>query len=99
MSVAAWAASPQLDSYPNRPIRLIVGFPAGTTDDFNARVLGGKLTERFGQTVVVDPRSGASGHLAAEIAAHANPDGYTLMLAGTLTLASSISRWSCFSPA
>jgi tripartite-type tricarboxylate transporter receptor subunit TctC len=77
-------------TYPNRPIRLIVGFPAGTTDDFNARVLGGKLTEKFGQTVVVDNRSGASGHLAAEVTAHANPDGYTLMLAGTLTLASSI---------
>jgi len=77
-------------TYPNRPIRLIVGFPAGTTDDFNARVLGGKLTEKFGQTVVVDNRSGASGHLAAEVTSHANPDGYTLMLAGTLTLASSI---------
>src|SRR5687767_13085453 len=87
---AVSAASTQPDSYPNRPIRLIVGFPAGTTDDFNARVLGGKLTERFGQTVVVDNRSGASGHLAAEVASRATPDGYTLMLAGTLTLASSI---------
>ena len=90
LTAAASTATAAESSYPNRPIRLIVGFPAGTTDDFNARVLGGKLTEKFGQTVVVDNRSGASGHLAAEVAAHANPDGYTLMLAGTLTLASSI---------
>ena len=90
VSLAVWAATAQPAAYPNRPIRLIVGFPAGTTDDFNARVLGGKLTERFGQTVVVDNRSGASGHLAAEVAARSTPDGYTLMLAGTLTLASSI---------
>ena len=90
LAAAASAATAAESSYPNHPIRLIVGFPAGTTDDFNARVLGAKLTEKFGQTVVVDNRSGASGHLAAEVAAHANPDGYTLMLAGTLTLASSI---------
>ncbi len=79
--------------YPNRPIRLIVGFPAGSTDDYNARVIGPKLTERLGQPVIVDNRSGASGHLAAELAAHAAPDGYTLMLAGTLTLASSVTLY------
>jgi tripartite-type tricarboxylate transporter receptor subunit TctC len=79
--------------YPNRPIRLIVGFPAGSTDDYNARVVGPKLTERLGQPVIVDNRSGASGHLAAELAAHAAPDGYTLMLAGTLTLASSVTLY------
>ncbi|HEX2829140.1 MAG TPA: tripartite tricarboxylate transporter substrate-binding protein [Burkholderiales bacterium] len=79
--------------YPNRPIRLIVGFPAGSTDDYNARVIGPKLTERLGQPVIVDNRSGASGHLAAELAAHASPDGYTLMLAGTLTLASSVTLY------
>src|SRR5262249_37651257 len=90
LTATAFTATAAESSYPNRPIRLIVGFPAGTTDDFNAPVLGSKLTEKFGQTVVVDNRSGASGHLAAEVAAHANPDGYTLMLAGTLTLASSI---------
>jgi len=89
-AVVSTASQAAESAYPNRPIRLIIGFPAGTTDDFNARVLGGKLTERLGQTVVVDSRSGASGHLAAEIAARANPDGYTLMVAGTLTLASSI---------
>src|SRR5262245_4799566 len=77
-------------TYPNRPIRLIVRLPPGSTDDYNARVLAPKLTERLGQRAVVDNRSGASGHLAAELAAHSSPDGYTLMLAGTLTLASSI---------
>ena len=87
---AAAATGP---AYPNRPIRLIVGFPPGSTDDYNARVLAPKLTERLGQTVVVDNRSGASGHLAAELAANASPDGHTLMLAGTLTLASSITLY------
>ncbi len=92
LSFTAAAASGPV-AYPNRPIRLIVGFPPGTTDDYNARVLAPKLTERLGQTVVVDNRSGVSGHLAAELAAHASPDGYTLMLAGTLTLASSITLY------
>lgn len=92
-SVATRAASAPATEYPTRPIRLIVGFPPGSTDDYNARVLAPKLTERMGQPVVVDNRSGASGHLAAEIAAHGNPDGHTLMLAGTLTLASSITLY------
>lgn len=86
-------ASAADSGYPNRPIRLIVGFPAGSTDDYNARVVGPKLTERLGQPVVVDNRAGASGHLAAEMAAHASADGYTLMLAGTLTLASSVTLY------
>jgi tripartite-type tricarboxylate transporter receptor subunit TctC len=93
VSCAVLAASGQAPSYPDRPIRLIVGFPAGSTDDYNARIIGPKLTERLGQPVIVDNRAGAAGHLAAELAAHANPDGYTLMLAGTLTLASSITLY------
>jgi tripartite-type tricarboxylate transporter receptor subunit TctC len=92
VSFAAVAASgPAV--YPNRPIRLIVGFTPGSADDYIARVLAPKLTERLGETVVVDNRPGVSGHLAAELAARANPDGHTLMLAGTLTLASSITLY------
>ena len=71
-SVATPAANASAVEYPNRPIRLIVGFPPGSTDDYNARVLAPKLNERLGQPVVVDNRAGASGHLAAEIAAHAH---------------------------
>jgi len=92
-SAATRAAAASAIEYPTRPIRLIVGFPPGSTDDYNARILAPKLNERLGQPVVVDNRSGASGHLAAEIAAHGNPDGHTLMLAGTLTLASSITLY------
>jgi tripartite-type tricarboxylate transporter receptor subunit TctC len=92
VSVAAFGAG-DAASYPSRPIRLIVGFPPGSTDDFNARTIAAKLTERFNQSVIVDNRAGAAGHLAAEVAAHANPDGHTLMLAGTLTLASSITLY------
>lgn len=93
VNCATQAASSSPTEYASRPIRLIVGFPPGSTDDYNARVLAPKLTERLGQQIVVDNRSGASGHLAAELASRANPDGYTLMLAGTLTLASSISLY------
>ena len=90
-STALFAAD--VPSYPNRPIRLIVGFTPGSADDYIARLIAPKLTERLGQTVIVDNRAGVAGHLAAEIAARANPDGHTLMLAGTLTLASSITLY------
>ena len=86
---AVWAAAGKADAYPSKPIRLIVGFPAGGSDDYMARVVGPKLTERFGQTVIVDNRPGAAGNLASEIAARANPDGYTLVLVGAITAASS----------
>ena len=66
--------------YPNRSIRIIVGFtPAGTTDIL-ARVVGTHLSERWGQPVVIDNRPGAGGNIGAELAARANPDGYTLMM-------------------
>src|SRR5687768_6150897 len=81
VSSATWAASGQSAAYPERPIRLIVGFTAGSNDDYQARIIAPKLTERLGQTVIVDNRAGAAGHMAAELAAHANPDGHTLMLA------------------
>ena len=88
-SFGVGAASGKADSYPNKPIRWIVGFPAGGSDDFMARTIGSKITERFGQTVIVDNRPGAAGNLAAAIAARANPDGYTLLIVGSITSASS----------
>jgi tripartite-type tricarboxylate transporter receptor subunit TctC len=92
-SCAGWAADADTASYPNRPIRLIIGFPAGTTDDYMARTVAPKLSERLGQPAVVDNRAGAAGNLAAELAAHANPDGYTLLLVGSLTMASSVTLY------
>lgn len=91
---ASWgvrAADRITDSYPSKPIRIIDGFPAGGGTDYTARLIGPKLTERFGQTVVVDNRPGASSNIGAEMVAHANPDGYTLFVASSTTLASSYS--------
>jgi tripartite-type tricarboxylate transporter receptor subunit TctC len=66
-------------NYPARPIRFIVTFPPGGPSDFVARALGQKLTEAWGQQVVVDNRSGAGGVVGVEAAARASPDGYTLL--------------------
>jgi tripartite-type tricarboxylate transporter receptor subunit TctC len=75
---AAHAAQP---AYPQRPIRLIVPFGAGGGSDYVGRLVGVKLTEQMGQTVVVDNRPGAASLVGTEIAARAAPDGYTLLLA------------------
>ena len=67
-------------SYPNKPIRMIVPFTAGSATDFLARVIGPKMLETWGQQVIVDNRPSAGGIVAGEIVAHAVPDGHTLML-------------------
>ena len=66
--------------YPARPIRMLVGFTAGGGSDLAARNVAQKLIEVFGQSVVVDNRTGATGAIAAETVAKAQPDGYTLMM-------------------
>jgi tripartite-type tricarboxylate transporter receptor subunit TctC len=68
------------ESYPARPIRLIVGFGAGGVADLTTRIVGQRLGERLGQAVVIDNRPSAGGVIAAEAAATAPPDGYTLYL-------------------
>lgn len=65
--------------YPERPIRIIVPFTPGGATDILARMIGQKLTQAWGQQVVIDNRSGANGVIAAELTAKANPDGHTLM--------------------
>jgi len=77
-ATTAWGADPAAN-YPNRPVRLITGSP-GSTSDIAARFVAQKLSERWGQQVVVDNRPGAGGIIGAEIAAKAAPDGYTLMV-------------------
>ena len=67
-------------SYPNRPIRIIIPFSAGAGSDFLARQIGPKLTEKWGQQVVIDNRPSAAGTVAGEIVTRATPDGHTLMI-------------------
>ena len=81
-------------SYPDRPIRLIVTFPAGTTVDALARLIGSRLEASFKQTVLIDNRPGVSGNIGNELAAKAAPDGYTLVIAGLslVTLPTTLGR-------
>jgi tripartite-type tricarboxylate transporter receptor subunit TctC len=73
------------DAYPTRPIRVIVAYtPAGTTDIL-ARLIGQKMTESWGQSVIVENRPGANGNIGTEIAARATPDGYTILMATAAT--------------
>jgi tripartite-type tricarboxylate transporter receptor subunit TctC len=69
--------------YPERPVKIVVGFPAGSTSDGLARLLAQRLSERLGQPFVVEDRTGASGNIATEAVVDAPPDGYTLLLAGS----------------
>jgi tripartite-type tricarboxylate transporter receptor subunit TctC len=78
LALAASAAA--ADVYPSKPIRLIVPFPPGGSNDIVARMIGAQLGERLGKQVVTDNRGGAGGVLGTEIAAKASPDGYTLLL-------------------
>ena len=68
--------------FPSRPVRMVVPFPPGSASDFLARVLGQKLTEAWGQQIVVDNRPGAGGLIGGTVIAKANADGYTIGLVG-----------------
>ena len=78
----------QAQTYPAKPVRIIVPFPPGGATDPVTRILAQKLTEAWGQQVVADNRGGASGNIGAELAAKAPPDGYTLfMTSGSIVAA------------
>src|SRR5262245_2507250 len=68
-------------AYPSRPVRILVGFPPGGTNDIHARLAAQLLSERLGKQFVVENRAGAGGNLATEALVRAEPDGYTLLLA------------------
>ncbi len=80
LAAALIAPGAQAQPYPNKPIRMIVGFPPGGGTDVVARVIGQKLSEWYGQTVVVENRAGATGTIGADVLAKSPPDGYTLMM-------------------
>ncbi len=73
-------------SYPTKPIRFIVTFAAGGGTDILARAIGQKLTEKWGQSVIVDNRAGANGNIGTEMVAKSAPDGYTILLTTNATI-------------
>src|SRR6516225_2287083 len=84
MTVVAGVQTGNADTYPSRPIRLIIGFPPGSAADITARLVGDVMSRTLGQQVVVEARPGAGSSIAAEFVAHSAPDGYTLFI-GTLS--------------
>ena len=78
--LAATALQAVAQSYPTRPVRVIIAFPPGSATDIIGRVISSKVSELWGQQAVPDNRGGAGGSIASAIAAKANPDGYTLLI-------------------
>jgi len=86
----ALTASAVAQDYPSKPVRLIVPFPPGGSNDVVGRMIAQQLSDRLGKQVVVDNRGGAGGVLGSELAANAIPDGYTLLV---ISLAHAVSPW------
>ena len=83
----AMTAAANAAAYPDKPIRMLVGFAAGGGTDTTARTIGGPLSEALGQQIIVDNRPGAAGNIAADITAHSVPDGYTILMGTIAALA------------
>jgi tripartite-type tricarboxylate transporter receptor subunit TctC len=79
-AVATSLTATAAEKFPTKPIRMLVGFAPGGGTDTAARAIAAKLSERLGQTVVIDNRPGAAGNIATELTVHAVPDGHTLLL-------------------
>lgn len=100
-SLAALAGPARTEDFPARPVHIVVPFPPGGPNDIFARVLANKLGQTTGQTIVVDNRPGAAGTLGCAVVAHAQPDGYTLVLTsmGALTIFPVIAAHPAYDPA
>ena len=81
------------NSYPTRPVKLLVPYPSGGTNDVLARIVGDKLQAKWGQPVIIENRSGGSGNIGAALVAQAEPDGYTLLVSATPPLATNQSLY------
>jgi tripartite-type tricarboxylate transporter receptor subunit TctC len=86
-----FAAAASGQTYPNRPVKLLVPFPAGSSTDQVARLLGNELQKALGQPFVVENKPGAQGSIAADAVAKSAPDGYTLLLTTNSPLAANVS--------
>ena len=83
MPLAYAPQSAYAQTFPERPVRLVIPFPPGGSNDVLGRYLGIKLSDRLGQQVVIDNRGGANGIIGADLVAHSTPDGYTLLMVST----------------
>jgi tripartite-type tricarboxylate transporter receptor subunit TctC len=98
--MAAVQAADTAANYPQRPVRIVVGFPAGGNTDIISRAMGQKLTERFGQTVIVENRPGAGSMIGTDTVAKATPDGHTLLLvSGAFSTQAAVLKKLPFDPA
>lgn len=93
LAVLLVETAPAHAQYPNKTIRLIVPFGAGSANDIVGRIIGPPLSEGLGRPVVIDNRPGAAGNIGAEVAAHSPPDGHTLMM-GNISHAVSVTLYS-----
>jgi tripartite-type tricarboxylate transporter receptor subunit TctC len=93
LAAAVCATASAQQNYPTKPIRLIVGFAPGGNTDTVARLMGQRLGERLGTQVIIDNRGGAGGTIGTELAARANPDGYTLTMGTTTTHAIAVAAY------
>ena len=80
LGLAAAAAAADAQPYPNRPVRWVVGYPAGGSTDIIARIVGHRLSERLGQQFIIENKPGAGNNIATEAVVNAAPDGYTILL-------------------
>src|SRR6202521_785034 len=80
VALASIPCSARAETYPARPVHVIVGFPPGAASDINARLIGQWLSDRLGQQFIVDNRPGAGSNIATEEVVRAAADGYTLLL-------------------
>ena len=97
LALAVPAAS--AETYPDRPITMVVPYAAGGSSDILARLLGERLAKGLGQPIVIDDRAGAGSRIGSELVAHAAPDGYTLLLADMpLTILPAIQKGVRYDP-